>query len=172
MTINAQGTEASECNQGFERALSSAALTGRVFAPDDQTLDVTLNGTISGGHYATGTCAFGNIIGKVGHDNGVSLVGNFNGDIRTVVRSDEARELAIRLSGLPAGASIEVKDSNGVVITGSSPEPQATGEAVFRFPLKGAGIYMVTARWTLPGSVNGASTQQVSYHSMIKAEVH
>jgi hypothetical protein len=157
---------------GVRAGILFGALTGRVLAPDDQTLNVALSGAITGGHYATGTCVFGNLVGKVGHDNGVSLVGSFSGDIRTIVRSDEARELLVHVMGLPTDARIEVKDPNGGLLAGSSPESQANGDAISRFPLRGAGVYIVTARWTLPGSVNGASTQQVSYQSMIKAEVN
>lgn len=59
LAINQQGGESSDCNGGFERTYSMSILNGGVVAPDPQTFEVTLNGTIGGGHYATGACIGG-----------------------------------------------------------------------------------------------------------------
>jgi hypothetical protein len=52
------------------------------------------------------------------------------------------------------------------------PESQANGEGVSHFPLHGAGIYSVSAKGTVPGSVNGASSYPVNYPFTVKVEAH
>jgi hypothetical protein len=172
LTANLQGTEKSECNDGFERTFSTISVTGAVKPTDTQTLDVTLNGNIGGGHYATGTCAFGNVVGKVGHDNGVSVVGTFSGYIRTVVRSEGARELQVYATGLPPESHLELRGPSPDAIPASAPEPQPSGEVLYKFPIPGSGIYVLALNWTSSHSINGAGRLPVNDHAVVRTVVH
>ena len=172
VTLNLQGRENSECQGGFERTFSTVSLNGISRALDSQTLDFTLNGTIGGGHYATGTCVLGNLVGKVGHDNGVSVVSTYSSYIRTVVRSDDVRQLQVQVTGLPAQSQIEVRGPSNQLLPASNPESSTNGDTIYQFPLGGAGVYIVGAKWTIPRSINGAGRESVAYHTTVHVTVH
>ncbi len=117
-----------------------------------------------------GTCIAGNLLGKVGHDNGVSAVSSFTGYIRTIVRSDPAAELEVRATGLPPESRIEVRDPNNELVIARGPAP-STGDATYVFPLRGAGVYLAQASWTIRRSVNGAGRETLSYQTTLRATV-
>ena len=171
LAISGQGGESSECHGDFERTYSMSNLSGAASIPDPQTFDVTLNGTIGGGHYATGTCIAGQLVGKVGHDNGVSLVSTFSGYNRTIVRSDDARNIIVRGTSLPGGTTIEVRDPSGNVIPASGPPNPRDSSVEYNYPISGAGVYVVAVRWTIPRSVNGAGREALAYRTNVKVEV-
>lgn len=111
-------------------------------------------------------------MGISGHDNGVSLVSTFAGYNRTIVRSDDARTIIVHGTSLPAGTTIEVRDPSGNAIAApGAPAAAADGSVGYSYPVNGAGVYMVSVRWTIPRSVNGAGRETIAYHTNVKIEV-
>jgi hypothetical protein len=161
--INADGRESSECRGDFERTTSTARVAATARAIDSQSIEFALNGTIGGGHYATGTCIAGNLVGKVGHDNGTSAVATVTTYVRSIVRADTATQLELQTTDLPADAQLEVRDPRGDLL------PATPGSKTYA--LRGAGVYIAQASWTLRRSVNGAGREQLAHRTTIKVLV-
>lgn len=176
-SVQSNGTEASECQSGYERSQSLGSLAAQLQSSNEgRTLQVSLDGTIRGGHYATfASCPFGNPIGKTGHDTGVTAHYSSSGSIRTTVRSDAPRHLTVTFTDLPPQTSITVRGPNGELIPSTPPHEggsqtfEGSGSADYR--ISGAGVYLVEFASILDRTINGASSLGITNRAEISVQV-
>lgn len=172
-TVQSNGTEASECQSGFERTQSFGTLAAQLQSSNEgQTLQISLDGSIRGGHYATvASCPFGNPIGKTGHDTGVIAHYSSSGSIRTTIRSDAPRRLAISFTDLPPQTSITVRGPNGELIPTNPPHEGGNqtfeGSGDVNYGISGAGVYLLEFASTIDRSINGAGSLAITNKAQI-----
>lgn len=117
-TLEEFGEERSECNDGFNRAFSSARAEGQVLEHprlDGLAFNYTLDAR--GGHYVTSTfgCAGGQFLGLNGNDTFTEATLELSGRAR--FNMPEAGRIRLEWQGLPAaGASITLRSPLGATV--------------------------------------------------------
>jgi hypothetical protein len=171
----ASGNERSECGADRETTTSMASITAHVRTPSPDSIAISGTGTIRGGHYATGGCVTtGILLGRSGHDTGVSGQYTFNGLTHATVRSDNARLLMVDYSGLPNGSTIEVHDPQGRALPTNGSQQAASvvsGTGSLTYNISGPGVYLVSLSSRVTQVVNGAGTAQMSTAGTVSVRV-
>lgn len=114
LSIAGEGSESSECNEGFERTRSNASVQARVTSPGPGSLDFSYRVLAQGGHYATvAKCVAGQWIGKTGHDTTATATAELRGKATIILRADFPPPLKIEFDRLPSGAALRLVDWAG-----------------------------------------------------------
>jgi hypothetical protein len=177
-SVQSNGREASECKSDFELTRSLGTVTAQLQPTNDgQTLQVSLNGIIRGGHYATvAGCVLGNPVGITGHDTGVSAHYSASGSIRTTVRSDNANTLTVTFVDLPGETLLTVRGPNGDLLRPEGAEQAGSqplqGNGSSQYPIHGAGVYLVEFASNIEKSISGAGSANLANHAQITVQVH
>lgn len=158
----ATGTEASECDDDFERKISSAKATASVIPVADGKLKLSYDIATTGGHYVTAAaCAAGHVIGKTGHDNAATASADLIGTILVTVRSEGNPILRVDWRRMPSsGGEIRIvdwknkplRDAKGDSVVGPI---AASGNGVADVRANGPGVYRIETRIQLGASVGG-----------------
>jgi hypothetical protein len=152
-SLSLQGGESSECNGGDERRYSGAGGTASVTAFGTDGLTFSQDVRANGGHYVTRGFA---CTGRTSHDTTATLTSNLNGQITILKRTDNAANLHVSFTDLPAEAVVEVRSPSGPISPSEPPADQprpVSGELVY--PVKGSGVFLVTISLTKTLSHSG-----------------
>jgi hypothetical protein len=157
--VSSRGTEASECDEGWERTQSEAKASAKVDAPSPSTLRFAYALLSQGGHYATAaTCLAGHLVGITGHDTGTQASANLTGILRVTVRSEQPQSAIVTYKDLPAKTSIAVTDPEGRPMPESSGAASiVSGDGKRTYRVDGPGVYLVSVSSDLATSANGWS---------------
>jgi len=159
--LSATGTESSECDDGFERKTSGAKATARVESTTEGNLRLSYDIEAHGGHYVTAAgCAFGEVVGKTGHDTSATASADLAGTVFVIVRAEKSPPLRVTWNDMPPGATIQaldwhnepLRDAKGSAVVG----PIApSGDGGQDYETRGPGLYRVEIRVQLNASVGG-----------------
>lgn len=172
---NATGSERSECGADRETTASLANLSAYVRTPAPNSVAISGGGTIRGGHYATGTCVVGQLMGRSGHDTGVTGQYAFSGLTRATVRSETATLLVVDYSGLPNESTIEVRDPFGQALPAeetSAATSKVSGSGRITYKIDGAGVYLIALSSRVTEVVNGAGSKRLFTAGTVSVNVH
>ncbi len=165
-SLSAIGSEASECDDGWERTRSEASASAKVETPSRSSLRFAYDVLSQGGHYATAaTCLAGHLVGITGHDTGTQASANLVGSLRITVRSDQVQTATVVYKNLPANTSITVIDSDGKKLpetVGAGLQVNSDGQRAYR--IQGPGVFVVAVTSDIVTSANGWSGRQQLPH--------
>ena len=173
--LTATGTEASECDAGFERKTSSAHAEARVDNAGPGAEKFTYKIQAAGGHYATAaSCVLGQVIGKTGHDTTATAEAELSAVIYVILRSDSPPPLRVTYNDFPAGSNVRLVDwhsqplqviKQGLIkgdrVTTLENMPESvSGSGSEAFSTHGPGYYRLEAKFHLSSSVTGNSNDE------------
>jgi hypothetical protein len=173
-SLSRTGTERSECDDGFERNVSSSSATALVKATNDGKMFFSYKINTHGGHYVTAaSCLQKLVIGKTGHDNTANASVNLKGTIYVTIRSEETPNLKISWEKMPPKgiATLKVTDWNGEPLLDKEGKLQGAisatddGDAVLQ--TRGPGIYRVQTSVTLEDSIDGQQGRDQSAEASV-----
>lgn len=171
-SVEANGSESSECESGFEVTRSHADVTTLVEAPSDNTLAFQASGMIRGGHYATGNCVLGRLVNISGHDTGVTANYTVTGSIRITVRSDDVASIDATYEGLPTNSRLSLRDPAGKSVDSAEGRGSLTeGNGQMTFRIHGAGVYLLELLAQRSLSINGAESSRIAARGRVIANV-
>lgn len=184
--LSMEGTEASECDDDFERKKSAALAEARVDEAGVGEVRFNYRLRAQGGHYVTAArCLDKLIVDKTGHDTSATAAAELKARIAVLIRSESSPNLHISWQEVPPGTNIQVLDYRNqplkiprrVIVRGDPTTiledmpASIAGSGSETFETRGPGQYYVDATLQLNASVTGNADEPKEGNASIRVAV-